>query len=139
MYVCSGSTLILHYPLYDGDWFVAIFVCVHSKTCVKRPPQKDNKLVFKTNYRLMQVKSIAECSKGDYSAILLTFIKLPFVIEIFNLYVFEWLFIQVLLYLVCGSSLVVILLLTRCFCCSHCLLGLCVLSLFCCAVCSVFF
>ena len=25
--------------------------------------QKDQKLVFKTNYRLMQVKSIAECSK----------------------------------------------------------------------------
>ena len=27
--------------------------------------QKDQKLVFKTNYRLMQVKSIAECSKGS--------------------------------------------------------------------------
>ena len=27
--------------------------------------QKDQKLVFKTNDRLMQVKSIAECSKGS--------------------------------------------------------------------------
>ena len=27
--------------------------------------QKDRKLVFKTNYCLMQVKSIAECSKGS--------------------------------------------------------------------------
>ena len=27
--------------------------------------QKDRKLVFKTNYRLMQVKSIAECSEGS--------------------------------------------------------------------------
>ena len=27
--------------------------------------QKDQKLVFKTNYCLMQVKSIAECSKGS--------------------------------------------------------------------------
>ena len=27
--------------------------------------QKDRKLVFKTNYRLMQVKSTAECSKGS--------------------------------------------------------------------------
>ena len=27
--------------------------------------QKDRKLVFKTNYRLMQVKSISECSKGS--------------------------------------------------------------------------
>ena len=41
---------------------------------VKHVFQKDWKLVFETNYRLMQVKSIAECSKGEHSAILLTFI-----------------------------------------------------------------
>ena len=38
----------------------------------------------------MQVKSIAECSLGEHSAILLTFIKLPFVIKIFVLSIFEW-------------------------------------------------
>ena len=38
----------------------------------------------------MQVKGIAECSKGVYSAILLTFIKLPFIIKIFVLSSFEW-------------------------------------------------
>ena len=38
----------------------------------------------------MQVKSIAECSKGEHSAILSTFIKLPFHIKIF-LSIFEWL------------------------------------------------
>ena len=43
---------------------------------------KDQKCVFKTNYCLMQIKSIAECSKGSESAILLTVIKLPFVIKI---------------------------------------------------------
>ena len=43
-------------------------------------------MVFNANYRLMQVKSIAECS----SAILSTFIKLPFVINIFVLSNFEW-------------------------------------------------
>ena len=47
------------------------------------------KLVFKTDYRLMQIKSIAECSKGS-PAILWTFIKLPFVIKIFALSIFEW-------------------------------------------------
>ena len=52
--------------------------------------QKDRKLVFKTNYGLMQVKRIAECSK--HSAIRLTFIKLPFVIKIYVLSIFEWLF-----------------------------------------------
>ena len=36
----------------------------------------------------MQVKSIAECSK--HSAILLTFIKLPFVIKTFVLSISEW-------------------------------------------------
>ena len=37
----------------------------------------------------MQVKSIAECSK-EHSAILSTFIKLPFVIKICVLSTFEW-------------------------------------------------
>ena len=42
-------------------------------------------MVFNTNYRLMQVKSIAE-----HSPILSTFIKLPFVIKTFVLPIFEW-------------------------------------------------
>ena len=38
----------------------------YSKTCLKRPLSKRRwKFVFKTNYRLMQDKSIAECSKGS--------------------------------------------------------------------------
>ena len=43
--------------------------------------KKTKKLVFKTDYHFMQVKSIAECSKRAF-AILLTFIKLPFVFNI---------------------------------------------------------
>ena len=39
----------------------------HSKT--------DKTKVLKTDYHLMQDKSIAECSKGEHSAILLTCIK----------------------------------------------------------------
>ena len=56
----------------------------------------------------MQVKSIAECSKGsllqyfwpslEHSAILLTFIKPPFVIKIFVLSILSSRFTQVLLY-----------------------------------------
>ena len=39
----------------------------YSKTCVKRPLSKDRKFVFETNYRLMQVKRIAEafCNTFD--------------------------------------------------------------------------
>ena len=49
-------------------------------------------MVFKLNYHLMQVENIAECSKGGggHSAILSTFIKLPCVIKIFVLSIFEW-------------------------------------------------
>ena len=42
------------------------------KFCLKRPLKKTKKLVSKTDYRLMQVKSIAD------SVILSTVIKLPF-------------------------------------------------------------
>ena len=52
----------------------------HSK---RRP-----KLVFKTNYRLIQVKIIAECSPWN-APIRLTFIKLQFLIKTF-LSIFEW-------------------------------------------------
>ena len=56
----------------------------HSK---RRP-----KLIFKTAYRLMQVKSILQ------TAILSIFIKLPFVIKIFVLSILSDLLRQVLLY-----------------------------------------
>ena len=75
---------------------------LYSKTCLKRPLKKKNKNWFsclKTNYRLMQVKSIAECSKREHSAILLTFIMLQLVIKIFVFSIFEWLLKTGLLYI----------------------------------------
>ena len=47
------------------------------------------KLALKTNYRLIQVESIAECSR-EHSAILSTFIMLLSVIKVFVLSNFEW-------------------------------------------------
>ena len=54
-------------------------------------------MVFKTEFRFLQVKSTAECSKGSilhlgafFNTVLLTFNKLPFVIKIFVLSIFEW-------------------------------------------------
>ena len=38
----------------------------------------------------MQVKSIAECSEREHSAILSTCIELPYVIKIFDLSISEW-------------------------------------------------
>ena len=38
----------------------------YSNTCVKRPLSKrQKKMFYKTNYGLMHVKGIAECSKGS--------------------------------------------------------------------------
>ena len=44
-------------------WTFISSIWADSKTCVKRPLSKRPKIGFKTNYLLMQVKSIAECSK----------------------------------------------------------------------------
>ena len=55
-------------------------------------PQKRQKIDFQeSDYHLMQVKSIAECSKRAFCNIS-TFIKLPFVLNTFVLSIFEWLF-----------------------------------------------
>ena len=43
-------------------WIYTIFKAGYSKICLKLPLKRTPKLVFNTNYRLMQVKSIAECS-----------------------------------------------------------------------------
>ena len=47
-----------------GHYFV-LLILLKTGTVKLCHSQKDHKLVFKTNYRLMQVKSIAECSKGS--------------------------------------------------------------------------
>ena len=61
-----------------------------SKTCVNRRLSKDRKLVFKTNYRLNAGQKYCRMLQGEHSAILLTFIKLPFVIQILVLSINEW-------------------------------------------------
>ena len=53
------------------------------KPVLRGHSKRRSKLVFKTDYRLMQVQ-------GEPSAILSSFIKLPFVIKIFVLSIFEW-------------------------------------------------
>ena len=69
----------------NGDQLAHILYTV--KPVLSGHLKRTLKLVFKTDYRLMQVRSIAECSKGEHSAILSTFIKLPF--KTFVLYIFS--------------------------------------------------
>ena len=62
----------------------------YSKTCLKwLLKERPQNMFFKTNTRLMQVGSIAECSL-EYSAILSTCTKLPPVFKTFVLSIFEW-------------------------------------------------
>ena len=59
--------------------------------------QKDQKLVFKT-ILLKAGQKYCRMLQGEHSAILWTFIKLPFVIKIFVLSIFSGNITQVLLY-----------------------------------------
>ena len=62
----------------------------HTLFSEKATLKKTENWFSRHNYHLMQVKSIAECSKGSILQFLSTFIKLPFVIKIFVLSIFEW-------------------------------------------------
>ena len=73
----------LPFYLFLRKKLISFWCSLHTvKPALNGHSQKDQKLVFKTNYCLMQVKSIAECS--------FDLLKLPFVIKIFVLSIFEW-------------------------------------------------
>ena len=83
--LCKFSRSALGWPLIMASpgHIHLLFVYGHvlwtySKTCLKRPLANRQKMFFETRYRLM------------HSAILSTFIKLPFDIRIFALSIFEW-------------------------------------------------
>ena len=62
----------------------------YSKTCVKRPLSKRPKIGFQDQLLLNAGQKYCRMLQGEHSATLLTFIKLPFVIKIFVLSIFEW-------------------------------------------------
>ena len=70
---------------------------LYSKTCVKRPLSKRPKIGFQDQFSLnagqKYSRMLPDCRmlQWEHSAILLTFIKLPFVIKIFVLSNFKWL------------------------------------------------
>ena len=62
----------------------------YSKTCVKRPRSKRPKIGFQDQLSLNAGQKYCRMLQGEHSAILSTFIKLPFVIKVFVLSIFEW-------------------------------------------------
>ena len=71
---CPSSFSLVHLHI-TGSWrlvawghkiiIIVTMIIKYSKTCLKRSHKKKTKLVFKTDCRLMRVKSIATCSKGS--------------------------------------------------------------------------
>ena len=62
----------------------------YNKTCVKRPLSKLQKIGFQDQLSLNAGQKYCRMRQGQHSAIRSIFIKLPFVIKIFVLFVFEW-------------------------------------------------
>ena len=64
----------------------------YSKICVKQPLSNRQKIGFQDQLSLNAGQKYCWMLQGEHSAILSIFIKLPFVIKIFVLSIFEWLF-----------------------------------------------
>ena len=62
----------------------------YSKTCLKRPLKKKTKIGFQDRLLLNAGQKYCRMLQREHSAVLLTFIKLPFVINTFVLSIFEW-------------------------------------------------
>ena len=67
----------------------------YSKTCVKWPLSKRPKIGFQDQLPLNAGQKYCRLLQGEHSAILLTFIKIPIVIKIFVVSIFEWPFYTV--------------------------------------------
>ena len=89
-----------------GYFAVSLCICLYRKTSVKRPLSKIPKIRFQDQLLPNAGHKYCRMLQGKHSAKLSTSIKLPFVIKIFVLSIFEWPFnfSQVLLYvfLVCS-------------------------------------
>ena len=73
-----------------ASYYLPTTDCKYSKTCLKRPLSKRPKIVFQDQLSLNAGQKDCRMLQGEHSAILLAFIKLPFVIKIFVLTIFEW-------------------------------------------------
>ena len=77
--------------LFKNHTFLSICIYeMYSKTCVKRPLRKRQKIGFQGQLWLNAGQKYCRMLPLEHSAVLLTFIKLPFVIKVFVLSVFEW-------------------------------------------------
>ena len=88
--------------------------CAVWKTCVKWPLSKRHKIDFQDRLSLNAGQKYCRMLQGEHSAILLTFIKLPFVIKTFVLSIFEWPFYTG--FTVCVLPLIIVFISILCVC-----------------------
>ena len=67
-----------------------VYVGFYSKTCLKRPLKKKTKFCFQDGLSLNAGQKYCRMLQGEHSAMLSTFIELPFAIKAFDLSIFEW-------------------------------------------------
>ena len=67
---------------------------IYNKTCVKWPLSERPKIGFQNQLTLNAGQKYCRMLQGEHSATHFTFIKLPFVIKIFVLSIFEWPFLH---------------------------------------------
>ena len=75
-----------------------LVLIAYSKTCVKRTLSKRPKFGFQDQLSRKAGKKYCRMLQGEHSAILKSFIKLPFVIKIVVLSILSCRFTQILLY-----------------------------------------
>ena len=99
LYILMQGAIVPGCPLVaegrlDQTFFFKQIECFsynYSKTCLKRPFKKKAKIGFQDQLSLNAGQKYCRMLQREHSAIFLTFIKLPFVIKIFVLSIFEWL------------------------------------------------
>ena len=73
--------------ILQANWILIGEECsMYSKTCVKRPLSKRPTIGFQGQLSLNAGQKYCRMLQGEHSAILSTFIKLPFVIKVFFLF-----------------------------------------------------
>ena len=87
--IASYNQLLYIYLDQDIICWCTEITCIYSKTCVKQPLSKRPEIGFQ--YILLNAgQKYCRMLPLEHSAIISTFIKLPFVIKIFVLSILEW-------------------------------------------------
>ena len=94
---CNRLNLVLSFLMCSyvlvQDQLKKLLQCLHknyliyNKTCLKQPHKKKTKIGFQDR---LSLNAGQKYCRMEHSAILLTFINLPFVIKTFVLSIFEW-------------------------------------------------